>query len=88
MKGGSVADVYVFPKALQDEQEVPLLAGMQRGMTPNLERFTANFTGAFNGGVVNVLSFIESTDSVGASRQNVRSEAGEYSCAKGTLPLR
>lgn len=31
---------------------------------------------------------IESTDGVGTSRQNVGSEAGEYSCAKGTLPLR
>lgn len=31
---------------------------------------------------------IESTEAVGTSRQNVGSEAGEYSCAKGTLPLR
>ncbi|MFC4408258.1 hypothetical protein ACFO0H_16555, partial [Haloarchaeobius iranensis] len=31
---------------------------------------------------------IESTDGVGTSRQNVGSEAGEYSCAKGPLPLR
>lgn len=52
---GPAADVYVFPKGLRNEQGVPLLAGIQRGMTPHLEKFTTNFTGVFNGGVIDVI---------------------------------
>lgn len=60
-EGGPAADVYVFPKGIRNEHGVPLLAGIQRGMTHHLEKFTTNFTGAFNGGVVDVL-FIAPSD--------------------------
>lgn len=59
--GAPAADVYVFPKNLRDEEGVPLFAGMQRGKTHHLEKFTTNFTGTFTGGVIDVI-FIAPTD--------------------------
>lgn len=53
--GHPAADVYVFPKDLRDEQGVPLIAGMQRGVTHHLEKFTTNFTGAFTDGIIDVI---------------------------------
>jgi hypothetical protein len=52
---GPSGDVYVFPMGLEDDQGVPLLAGMQRGKTHHLELFTTNFTGVFTGGVIDVI---------------------------------
>lgn len=49
------ADVYVFPKHIEDQHGVPLIAGMQRGHTHHIEKFTTNFTGVFTGGVIDVL---------------------------------
>ena len=54
-ESGPAADVYVFPSGLHDENGVPLLAGMQRGLTHHLEKFTTNFTGVFSGGVIDVI---------------------------------
>jgi hypothetical protein len=58
---GPAADVYVFPKGIRNEQGIPLIAAMQRGMTHHLEKFTTNFTGVFTGGVIDVL-FIAPTN--------------------------
>lgn len=60
-KEGPAADVYVFPEGLEDERGVPLLAGMQRGLTHHLEKFTTNFTGVFSGGIIDVI-FIDPAD--------------------------
>lgn len=54
-ESGPAADVYVFPSGLEDENGVPLLAGMQRGFTHHLEKFTTNFTGVFSGGIIDVI---------------------------------
>jgi hypothetical protein len=54
-ESGPAADVYVFPSGLQDENGVPLLTGMQHGLTHHLEKFSTNFTGVFNGGIIDVI---------------------------------
>lgn len=56
--GIPAADVYVFPKRMTNEQGVPLIAGMQRGRTHHLEKFTTNFTGVFTGGVIDVIFIV------------------------------
>ncbi len=60
-ENGPAADVYVFPKELQVADGLSLLEAMGQGVTHHLEEFTANFTGAFEGGVIDVL-FIAPAD--------------------------